>query len=848
RRRWPFSAAQTPLLQWREEADIRQGTELLALIYEGTGALDDVKTRILPLLDDPALARLPVGIEIPAELAAAPALYQHLLARQFFTAAEFLAAPPRGAAPPNPRELDLLALSLQGDGGAWAPTERITDAARRQWFCAFLRKGAGALPAYAGVPDGFPVFPASARARTVAELRHALTVMKGPVQVLYFDPDGLPPSTVAAMLKEITYSRSLVTPAQAYRAREFTAVYALFEQQKQQGVRFPDRLKPTLKVEAPTTTLRTPTAGTPIPITVRVDGAAKVLAARLIFSDPTGRIGAADLIAVGNGTLAAVLPPMRYGGKVAVRARVVEAGGLGISLSPPLMLDLPVEDDDQDGVDNALELFQGSDPHHPDTDRDGLPDPLDDRPTLADRDVLPLFAPIHPPADRPFLAESGITTADARGRLVPAGTGLTYRIPLKDLPVTGAALRVVTVGTGAVSLNGAAPVALASSADLAGTTDLPLKHTGATLTVKFTAGDKPLRVKVISLVTNPDGPYLRALRLTPAAPPAGTPIRVRATVYDPDGVKAVAVRYGSSLRNLKLADLTPVEGTGNTMFEGEIPGQPNGGMLLYGLVAMDTKGNTLAAPYSVTTVGKTPKFSLALLPGRDLLGDWQPWPLWGGLGHALTTDTATASRFPVLRPGTYTAWLLAMPRERGLAVRVTRPPSLTASSQALLTATIPAGAPDGWVKLGTFALARQERLRLEVLPVGGSGFTAYGALVLTQHPDFVPPLAHAAVDWYNSITLGGLTEGQVITGDQLTVTVRVTGNIDLVAVLADQVRGAVSRGDQYFTKESDTRYTLRTAGLPPGVYAIKATGYRVVDGVKPEELVTATVRVVIPER
>jgi hypothetical protein len=837
-----------PLLQWREEADITQGTELLALVYEGTGSLDDVASRILPLLDDPALARLPVGIEVPAGLADVPVLYQYLLARQYATAAEFLTAPVAGAVPPGARTLDCTAASLQGEGGAWPTADAITAAARGPWRCAFLRRGAGALPAYQGLPADFPVFPASARARTVAELRHALTTMSGPVQVLYLDPAGLPPSTVAAMLKEITYSRSLVTPSQAFRAREFTAVYALFQQQKANNVRFPDRLKPTLKVAAPTTALQAPTADAPIPVTVRVAGAAKVLVARVIYSDPTGRIGAVDLDDAGNGVLTATLPPMRYGGKAVVRARVVEAGGLGISLSPPLVLELPIVDDDSDGVDNALEAFQGSDPQHPDSDRDGLPDPLDDQPTLANRDSITLFAPIAPPADAPFLADAGGSTADAQGRLLPAGGSLTYRIPLQDLPTAGAALRLVTLGAGAAVLNGHAPVTLASTADIAGTTDLPVGKAGAALTLKLTAGNTPLRVLEVSLVTNPEGPYLLGLRCTPAVPPAGTPMRVRATVYDPDGVKAVAVRYGATLSELKTAELKPVEGTGNTIFEGEIPGQLHGSMLYYSLLAKDAKDNILAGPYSATPVGKTPKFSLALVPGRDLLGNWEPAPLWGNLGHALTTGTATDTRYPVLRPGQYTAWLLAMPRERGIAVRLYKEATLTEPVIGKLTATVPAGSPDGWVKLGAFSIAKQERLRMEVLPIGGSGFTGYGMLVLTQNPDFTPPLAHAGIDWYNSITLTGLTEGQTVAGDKITVTVQVTGNLDMVAVVADQVRGMVSSGTQRFTKESDTRYTLRTVGLPPGVYAIKATGYRIVDGEKPTELVTATVKVVIPEK
>lgn len=838
-----------PAQQYREEATIKDGTELLVLIYESTGSLDDVTGRLIPLLDDPALAGLPVGIEVPAGLADyAPALYQRLLARLHDTAAEFLAAPSSGVAAPGAAKMDFAAVSLSGDNGAWASPANLQEATTGPWRCAFLRKGAGALPAYQGVPDGFPVFPAYGRAATVAELRRALTKMDGPVQVLYLDPRGLPPSVVAAMLKEITYSRSLATPSQAFRARELTAVLALFEKQRQQKIRFPDRLNPTLKVSAPTTTLKTPTAETPIPISVRVQGNAGVLTARLVYSDPTGRVLAADLTDAGGGLLTATLPAMLTGGKVDIRARVVEKGGLGITLTPSLTLDLPVVDSDNDGVDDALEAYRGSDPHNPDTDGDGLPDVLDPHPTVADRDVMPLFAPIFPPADKAFLADAGKSTAGDQGRAIPAGSSVTYRIPMKDLPATGTALRVAHVGAGTVSLNGGDPVKLMANVEQSNVTDIPLgKGVGAALTVTCTAGETPLRLTGLSLITNPDGPYLVSVRLNPAVPPAGVPIHVQAVIYSPAGMKAVALRYGAALSDLKILDLKPTDGTGGTIYEGDLPAQEGGSLLLYGLLAKDAQDHVMASPYSVAPVGKTRKFNVALVPGRDLLGDWQPAALWGGFGHALLTGTATDTRKPVLRPGAYTAWLLAMPRARGITVRFYTDATLSAPATDRLAVTVPAGAPDGWFKLGKFTLTAQDRVRMDISPAGMDGFTAYGALVLTQDPDFIPPLTYAGIDWYNAVIVSGVSDGQTITGDKITLKVRVTGNLDMIDVVATSVHGAVSSGDKHFIRGADGNYTLDVRGLPPGDYAIKAVGYRVVSGADPVPLVTAKLTVTIPE-
>ncbi len=828
-----------PALQYREEASIKPGTELLVLIYEGTGSLDDIATRILPLFDDPALANLPVGIEAPAGLGdVAPALYQALLTRQFSSATEFLAAPMTGAVPPGAAAMDFTGVALAGEDGAWPAVADVADAAKGPWKRAFLHKGVGAMPLYKGkVPELFPFYASYGRAANVEQLRQALKTMEGPVQVLYLDPAGLPPSTIASMLREITYSRSLVTPSQAYRAREFTAVFELLTAQKAKGVHRPDRLKPTLTAAAPTTTLGAITAAAPIPIRVQVGGAAGVHTARLIYRDPRGRVLAADLDDDGAGTLSATLPPMLAGGTAVIRARVVENGGLGITLSPPLTLPVVGADTDNDTLDDAREAYIGSNPRSQDTDGDGLPDPMDARPTVPDRDVLPLIATVRPPADAALLADAGDSTADADGRVVPAKGRVTYRIPMQDIAATGAALRLVTTGAGTVSLNGGEAVRLLSATGRGAVTDVPLgAKIATTTTVVLTAGDAPLRLVSLGLVTNPEGPYIIGLRLDPAVPPAGMPIRVEATLYDPDGVKGVAVRYGASLDAMAIVNLKPVEGSGNTVFAGEIPAQLGGDPLLYGLLAKDAQEHVTASPYSVVPVGKNRKFSVALIAGRDLDGNWEPRALWGGIGHALEDGVATDQRKAPLRPGRYTAWLLAMPRQRGINVRI----------GDKLRAAVPAGGADGWYKLGAFTLTDiGERVEITLTPIGQTGFTAYGMLVLTQDGAFTPPLAHAGIDWYNSLTLTGIGEGQVFTGDRISIGAAVTGNIDLIDITAKLTRSSMTLPEQRFEKDINGNYILRTAGLPAGSYVVTATGYRVVPGTKPVELVKATVNVTV---
>lgn len=854
--------ATRPLLQWRAEAEIALGKELLVLVYETGGSLDAVNRHLLPLLDDPALSEMPVGIEVPAGLLElAPGIYQHMLARQRDTAIELIAAPTAPALPKRVAEMDLAGVSIAGENGAWPSLEATLRAAAGPWTGAFLCPGPAGMPAWAADPQPrlahLSLLMAARRVRTPAELRQAVAALKGPVQVLYLDPDGLPPATVAAMLKEITYARSLATPSQAFRAaREFAAVVPFLLAQQ---VRNPQRRKPTLQVAVPATPNAAPDPAAAIPVTVRIRGDAGVLVARAIYADATGRIGAIDLRDAGNGAWTGTLPPLLIGGAASVRARVVEQGGFGITLTEPLALKLPIVDSDNDTLDDALELVRGSNPHSQDSDGDGLPDPLDDRPIAADRAIAAYCAPVRPPADAAFLTEAGDSRADAGGRTLPARAAITYRLPVKDLPAGQAVLRLVTAGPGTLTVNGGDALALAAVGDDELITDLPLARVkpAPVLTITLAAGAAPLRVVSLRLLTNPEGPYLQSLRLFPANPPANTPITVRAIVYDPDGVAAVRLRYGNTAATKETLELKPVAEAGGVVFEGVIPAQPfYGGTLVYGVTATDGKGHTMASPYRVTTVGRTRKFSVALFGGRDLYGDWAPSPLWGGRGRELAQGIATDSwTKAALRPGNYTAWLLAAPRVRGVGVTIDRPGDLATRTKRLLAAEVRAGAADGWVKLGAFAIPDESaRLDINVFPTGGeNGYCAYGALVLTQDDQFTPPLAHAAIDWYNSVTVTGARDGQTITGGKITLDVQLTGNIDAVRVTADYVRGgAISDLTTHvFEKDADGRYVLYTGALRPGIYAIKAAGQRITnERGRPtaQTILEAKLEVIIPPR
>ncbi len=803
-----------PLVQSRDQAAPLSTTSTLTLIYRGGAtigengrSLDYAVSALRVLLDDPALATLPVGIETPTALAGyAPAVYQALLARQRMTAAELIAAPLGD--PVRAHALDLQEFPVLSVG-------RI---------------------------DSIPAF------------RAMLAKLKGPLQVMYLDPDALPPSLLALLLPEIRRTHTLMSPSQALRAQtEFDAMAAFVKANPPAVNSKPRRGRPTLRVSLPNAGNQAPTAATPIPIAIRAEGAAPVLAARVQYEAPDGRLGVTDLVAAGNGLWKTVLPPMLSGGMLTVRARVVEKDTMGVILTDPLLLKVAGVDTDRDGYDDTLEDYLGSDPTRVDTDGDGLPDSLDVQPTMVDRAALLLCDPILPPADAPLLTDTGVSTVGAESRIIPAGTAITYRLPLAEVPASPAALRLVTRGAGTVAVNGGAVLPLLSAAGDT-TADLPLsipQMSGKELRVTFTAGAAPLHVLSLSPISNPAGPYLHAVELRPAFPPAGVPVTIDVTAYDPQGVTGVRVWSGPDLRSMTPLPLTAVKDGGHVWWTGTLPA-PRSEMLVYTVEATNRAGNITVAPFHATTVGRAHGHSVVLTGGRNLNGDWLPATIWGGWGRYLTDGQGEDSHLFLARPGVYSVWVLAQPRLRGVTVTVSKRQGIANEAGTRLARTVPAGSADGWYRLGTFTAAESERLQIAVRPEGAQGYCAYGAVLLTQNEHFTPPLRNDPLDWFNSVTITGIADGQTVRGT-ISLAVQVTGNIDATEVTMEKARGGLVSDTRTFrfAPQPDGSYTLDCRALAPGDYVIKASGIRQVaekGRIHRDELLSTSVRVTVPPR
>ncbi len=870
---WARFPATRPLLQGHDEVTQTGSGPMLVLVYDGgdgvsdgAQSLDYAVNTLLPLLSDPALAALPVGIEVPMSLHdAAPGLYQALLARQRFTAAEMVAAP-NGAGWTLPmllkdpsaflartaaqaQAMDLTGVVLHDIGDTAAYDKELTALAAGGLRGALVRPvDTNSLPDKKVRTNralgNFVALTGDTRVHTGEELRtfvQARAAALGRVNalqqdadtlytVIFLDPYGVPPAVLSTLLPEMQQTFTLATPSQAFRSYAESRLFLpwLQAQPAPSPGAMAQRKAPLLHVSAPTTTAAHPAADAPLPVQVTITGDAPVAAARLLFQGPDGRLGAADLRQEGA-VWRATLPPLLIGGKVTITARVVDGTGFGEAYSTPLTVTLPIVDSDKDGADDTLEEYLGTDPHNWDTDGDGLPDGLDPNPLVPNHDVAPLCLPVTPPADAPFLTAAGASTTDTMSRTVPAGGAVTYRLPLTALPAGTATLRLFTLGAGTVAVDGKAATPLDAMPNQPLMTDVPVRLSDAALTLTLTAGAQPLRLFSFGLVTGAAGPYILPAQLSSPAPFAGVPLHVRVTVYSPDGVKKVQLRYGSSLQRLALLPLTPAQQLGNVVYEGTVPGQP-GPTLFYDVVAEDTKGHTTAAPFTALSVGHIAHHTLALLATRDMRGSWLPMPIWGVYGRALLTGTGEDHCIPSasLRPGSYTAWLLAAPWARGIDVSIRyRSTVLHDNDRDYLAATVPAGRPDGWFRLGDFTLEKSARVTVSVTPHGDAGYCAYGEVVLTQDDRFTPPLTHSTVDWFNSLHISGLVDGQHVRA-ATPIHVQVAGNIDAVQLIATPLHGA-ARGSKEIELEAndDGSYLLDPEKMLPGEWKITAKGLRV---------------------
>jgi len=448
-----------------------------------------------------------------------------------------------------------------------------------------------------------------------------------------------------------------------------------------------------------------------------------------------------------------------------------------------------------------------------------------------------LLSPIYPPADKPFLTAAGVSTTDKPGRTIPAGSSVTYTIPLQDIPPAAAGLYLAMLGSGTVILDADTQAPLINDGPAPIIFEVPVstdQMCKAQLTLTITAGDKPMTLYSLSLSSNPQGPYFLPTTLSPAHPPANYPITVSAVVYAPHGthtdrppyLKSVHLLYGPDTSHLKQVVMGVLEDSCGMYMQGEIPAQPNGTLLVYTIAAEDKAGNIAMTPFSAISIGLLSRHSLSLMLPRDLKegkNDWDTNPIWGDYGRSLTNRIGEDHIYFRGRPGRYSVWVLAQARERGIHVVATHVQNGFGATTTVLDSAIPAGSPDGWYKVGTVRVTKDDPtgFTTDISPIGAKGFCAYGEIICIQDDQFTPPLQNGTLEYFNGLFVTGVRDWQTVDG-VLKIKILPSGNIDKVDAYAKQTRAAGGHFDfdlHKLTRNRDGSWSLDTRVFGSGDYA-----------------------------
>ncbi|MEI6519283.1 MAG: hypothetical protein WCO98_04500 [bacterium] len=846
-----------PYRQWRDEIVPFKQTEdkkypnWLVLIYDGgnpnyDGAQSiDNAMSVLALLDDSAIKKIPVGIEVPMTInELAPPIYSQLIARQRSTMAELLAAPNGdGYALPISmadnsnyiirsaeigKKLDLNSVVSFDNSAESKKCKGLYDMmSAAGWRSTFLyptknftEKRAGTTGAFAG----FAALLGFDSANSPADLMKILdTKNESSFRVVFINPNGIPPAVLKGLLPEIEKTNTVISPSQAVRElEEYTRVNKLLDGK--------GRGEPTLIISTPVVVGgEAPQVYSPITVNVRVSaggGAPNVMLARLQYETPDGRVGAVDMVKTGKAKeyiWTAIVPPSLQEGTYRIRARMVDGVQAGISYSPALEIKFAAPDLDGDGANDAWESYLGTNPAKADTDGDGLPDGIDPQPLIRNTNIQPLTPSYSAPADKMILADPGTSVMGNDGRDIPAGTTIIYKLPVGDIGTNIATLRIVTASVveNAGRSNWVTEVKYSKLS--------PEILANGSMNIKFPVQDKAIKVLSVGLISNPKGPFLDNMELTCADKraidilPGKMPIAIKAVVYSPLGISEAKLMYGSSSKSLQKIAL---QGDRlKSIFTGVIPPQPDGTVLVYCIYAKDNEGNESITPLQAVTIGRNKAHSVALLAGRELTGDMRNDPLWNGTGHGTIATSAIDTCSMIYgRPGTYSVWALAAPRDRGITVKVERKSTAASTNDLLMNGTINANQPDGWYRVGGFTIQEGTKLNVSVMATGFAGYAGYGEVILTQDKSFSPPAKNVLIDWVNGLSITGIENGMVLTRP-ITINAFATGNIDAIHLTTKREGNGVSNGGtKPMTVSSDGHLVLDPADLVSGDYIIVISG------------------------
>lgn len=787
---------------------------LVTFVYEGGTDLGNALADMRALWDDPARGSVPVGWTVsPALLDLAPAVIQSYIADAWLSGNDELILAPNGPGylmpsgqgewgaivermAPWVRAGDLRVAALSDPGPA-ADVERALSQYGKSGVRGILLGPGTRLQS--GLYANVPVVAQAIRARDAFDTLQAIRDAGKTNKYIYVsvDPTALTPTDIAHIASRLGERYAVLRPREFLEVARQTTVTSGAKPKKGSAVIGDVSLRPAA-----------PEPEDDVEVRVTVRSPVKLDSVRAVYSVSGGPAEWTAVLHPGpDHTYSGSIPPLLEGGEASVRVRATDAEN-GVTWTQPVRFEVDAPDGDDDGLTDAVERLLRADSGNPDTDADGWRDGNDEHPLATDVAAASYLWPLVPVGDAPYIVEGGGSVTEGI-RAVTGDERAMYELPLSGAPRGARAMLEAVVGGEyriEVSSDGKEWQDIgtkSSEVPLApGSWEIPAHYLAArTLRVRLSdatpEGGAPAQLAALGIVAHPDGPSVLGVGTDPAYPVVGLPVRVLASVFDPDGVAAVRLHY--SINEGGTIAVPMAERGTSQVYAGEIHGTRDGDNVTYWVSAADAKKNASASRRFGFHVGTVAKEAISLRAGRDFEGQWEVGSEWGGSRWSPRKDAVDAATINIMG-GAYRVWLLAAPRGGGIRV------SLDGKAAGVAEAS----ARDGWQSLGTVDLARgRHAVTLTSTDEVRCGYTQ---LMITQDRREMPPEGTVR-DLYNSLTVIAPLPGETVKG-LVDIEATGTGNIAVVECAVD----GTSIGRE---KNAPYRFRWNARRAAAGTYSIE---------------------------
>lgn len=827
---------------------------MVTFVYEGGSDFGFALGRMRALWYDPGRGKVALGWTIsPALLDLAPQVYQSYCADAWMSGTDELVMAPNGPGyflpsgwnpgtlawgplvermAPWARAGDLQTVAI-GDSGPARDLQRALVEYQNAGLRGALL-GPGSKLA-SGVYGDLPVVAQTVRATDPFETLTAIRKAGETDKYVYVsvDPASVTPTDIAYIAGRLGENYLVLRPREFLEvARQTTATHA--QKPKQGEATIGDIL---LRPSAPG-------PADEVEVRATISSATKLDSVLAVYTVAGGHELAALMKPGPDDSYSGSLPPVLISAPVSVRVRAVDAND-GVTWSDRMTFEVAAPDADGDGMSDALERFRLTDPNNPDTDGDGWRDGNDDHPLTPDHYAASYVWPLAPPGDAPYIVAGGGAVKEGV-RVVTGDEKVEYELPLALAPPESRPMLEAVVGgdyllqassdgakwqdigsstsdapfTGAgwdvpadylaresfrvrmsVSKPGRAETPAAPSAGSAQPSAPQSAASPSPIAAGAPEAGRAARLAALDVIADPAGPSILVIGTQPAHPAAGLPIRVAATVFDPDGASGVRLNY--RINDGGTIGVPMHEREKSQIYIGEVHGALEGDDVTFWVSATDGKQNPSASRPRCFHIGVVAQEAISLLALRDFEGPWQLGAEWDGSRWSSAKDAVDTAKINIMG-GAYRVWVLAAPR--GGSVR--------AAVDGKTVGATDGKARDGWQSVGTIDLA--PGAHVVTLTATDDARTGYAQVVLTRDRSWTPPQGLVR-DLYNSVTIISPRPDDMVKG-VVEIEATATGNVWWVECTVDgQSIGRQNRPPYHF------RWNARDARA--GKHTVEARAY-----------------------